>query len=105
MPPGDPFVSTAGVALLALAPAAIVTRARAAWPQDAATCRTRLDLTRRQGFAVRTHDDGTVSIGIASGSPAVAAIAVSNRAWGEADALAILPELRRQAAAIAAPMA
>lgn len=101
MSPGDPFVSTAGVALLARASAGIVAKARSTWPIEVKACRQLLDTTRQQGYALRTYPDGTVSIGLATGTPAVAAIAVSNPGWTEADALDVLAGLKEQAAGLA----
>jgi DNA-binding IclR family transcriptional regulator len=101
MPPGDPFVSTAGVALLSHAPATIVTKVRAVWPIDAAVCKQRLEQARRQRSASHTYPDGTLSVGLCVGNPAIAAIAVSQGGWDGADASQALVELRADAATLA----
>lgn len=101
MPLGDPFISTAGVALLARATAGIVAKARTTWPIEAGACRQLLDLARQQGFASRRYPDGTLSIGLAFGTPAVAAIAISRHGMTEDEMATALRELQEQAAGLA----
>ncbi|MDA3959835.1 MAG: helix-turn-helix domain-containing protein [Planctomycetota bacterium] len=101
MPPGDPFVSTAGVVLLAQAEGDMVAKALSAWPMDAALAQRRLDAARSSGYASHTYDDGTRSLGVAVGAPALAAIAVSHQDWTDLDVTAVVGELTQQAAALA----
>ena len=100
--PGDPFLSAAGLVLLAHAPAAVVRAALAVRPGEDVARRARLAGVRSAGRGVNRFADGTVAVGVAVGKPVRAAVAVSRAGLAPADEPRLAAELSRQVAELSA---
>lgn len=96
MAPGDPFLSAAGLVLLAHAPAATVRSALAAWPGEDVARRAQLAAVRSVGHGVNRFADGTVAVGVAFGRPLRAAVAVSRVGLEQGSVVRVAGELSAQ---------